>query len=142
MGSYSHRYHLKRDFTDSEWEVVCLNMISLTKKSSISLSDGSGEPNTLPIIRKDYILFNGVKPYCDEVFFLPKKIPKDVLCKNIGTRFHHCRTNRFEYDSVVLAFFYLCNLQFPDILSIDSDSSAEERILGKRLANFVLNLPI
>ena len=128
---YTHYWNNKKDFTDTEWEVVRANINTIVEHAIdewIVLGDRHGEK---PIKNcpggEASIGFNGFGDESHETFVISKS----------ATDFSFCKTARKPYDDAVVACLIFLDNTFPDF-SCSSDGEPEDWEAGLKLAERAL----
>ncbi len=127
---YTHYFPQTRSFTTYEWNKILAFTKDLFKHEEHILANGMGDPGTKPKANTKEIFFNGVGDEAHETCVISKVHYRD---------YNFTKTNRKEYDKVVVALLTYINHVAPGALNISSDGKGEPGmfIQGTYLAQLI-----
>ena len=135
---YSHYIYRKSDFSQKQWENVCLETFQILdhcKGKRIALayeydSPESGNPEVTP----DHIRFNGWKDEGHETFLITREKPENPSYDpKAKESFDFCKTNRKPYDLAVCLVMLSMKRHAPRSVRIGSDGDWDNEWLEARL---------
>ena len=140
---YTHTWSQKRNFTPVEWSQIKQNIQTIIKTAAeqhqqIEIVDLEGAPGTSPELTDEHIFLNGSAPDCWEGM----EVYRTLDTSNQEEDFQFCKTNRFPYDTVVVAILCYLNTDYPDAFQMDSDGEPEDLEDGRALAEAALSRSI
>jgi hypothetical protein len=136
---YTHYWRQKRDFTDSEWILLCNEtgrIINLAGNLGIDIAGGLGED--WPEITENKIWFNGRDPDSCETLALTKKVRETAAWEtpsDLG-KFEFCKTRQYPYDKVVVSVLHAARTIAPEAITSVSSDGGDEAI-GPAIDNMI-----
>lgn len=125
---YTHYFQQNKSVPDVEWNALCADVKKLyqwTQQNHPNWMTGDpyGEDSQEVQATESKIVFNGVDDCGYETFWIDKQARK----------FNFCKTNRNEYDVIVVSVLLLMEYHAGDCFSISSDGELEDWMEGVAL---------
>jgi len=120
---YTHYWRISRPLTESEWSSfrVALAAATVVAKAQHGIALGYYEADD------DALAFNGKDGDAYE----------DFVLNNEPTTFEFCKTDRRNYDALVVAALALAESIAPDAITVSTDGDPEDWELGLDIAQTV-----
>ncbi len=145
---YSHYWYRKNDFTQEQWEKICVETLDIIVKhcdrKRITLAWDYDAPAELqptlfggekwgpkiPQVDNDTIRFNGWKEKGHETFMVEREVPGGNV--ESGEHFDFCKTARKPYDLAVCLVLLSMKRHAPDSVRIASDGGWDHEWVAAR----------
>ena len=93
--NYTHFWRLNEKGCEKCYKLGLLSITNLIDSSFMIVGNSRGDPNSSPYT-KDSIIFNGIAPFDNELFYLPKSLKS-------SSGIYSCNTRGHLYDDLVMA---------------------------------------